>query len=813
MRFTYTIIVSTRDAQGTSLAWHRNQINSEIQTIIVENPGRLSLAQAWNQGLSSAEGEYCCFLHDDVQIKGDAWLPLLRRGIDEFGFDLVGIAGTTRMPRTGGWWDSGRGFGRGSIIHLHPGGRESHDLYGPPDDPRRGVSSVVSLDGVLLFGRRRDFLSAPFDTDLFDGYHFYDSDLSLRWILWHGRKLGVVHGIDVMHRAGASLAGWQSLLDRFHHRHGAFLPLDLRDVPTWQANLNGLRQTSPKMADRLILSHRPGLLMNLSREHDHQLVGNAGDREFVIADDLSEEFDPQRWVVLQGIGNGKRLEVLLASNVDRIVVIEPESQLVCWLLCRHDWSVPLRSGRLQFMIASADQTALSEMSLHEIVNSLQQEVHAHGEPTWLPSGSYLVHRKFHDSLRHASILTERMAGIARTWIPAKESTFAATVISPHCEIFNDLADVLQSLGCPTRRIDVPDRAEAWTFATAQSVLKSLVESPTPVTFVRNRACFEMPDPRERVVMEPFLPGRLVSWWWDVPTATTRADWENPASRRPALGFARDIVAILPEGSRWLPPAARSIFTAAEPEFSDDGRDIPMSFVGQSRFDLLRQHLDILGNGLYGTIGLAGLRWAEAINQSRSMVSLYRAILSRRADVKGAIEKLSTAFPIHARYFDYLLQMSETAAFRLAAVESLRDFPIIIYGDEGWVKSGAIRRDQFVGTILPSALPLVYRRTKLNLNFNFMQVSSTVNPKVLDIAGSGNAVLTDDRPELVDLFPEPAARPPTFQTLDELPDCVSALLSSDLSGLRQRSREAVLAEHTMKHRALWLIREFGLPGGV
>lgn len=812
MRFTYSIIVSTRDAKGTSLAWHRGQINSEIQTIIVENPGRLSLGQAWNQGLASVEAEYCCFLHDDVEVKGEQWLPLLRRGIDDFGFDLVGIAGTTRMPRTGGWWDSGRGFGRGSITHRHPGGRESHDQYGPPDDPRRGISSVVSLDGVLLFGRRRDFLSAPFDSDLFDGFHFYDSDLSLRWLLWHGRKLGVVHGIDVVHRAGASLAGWQNLLDRFHHRHGAFLPLDLRDVATWQANLTALRHRSPKMADRLILSHRPGQLMSLSRQPDHQLVGNAGNRDFVIADDLGGEVELRDWVVLQGIGNGKWLESLLASSVNRIVVIEPESQLLCWLLCRHDWSAALRSGRLQFIIESADQAALTEMSLHECVNVLQQEIHDLGEPTWIPSGSYSVHRAFHDSLRKASGLTETMGALVRTWAPSKESTFAATVVSPQCEIFNDLADALQAAGCPTRRLDVPDRAEDWTYATAQSLLKSLVESPTAVTFIRNRACFEMPNPRERVLLEPLVPGRLVSWWWDVPTATTRADWENPASRRPALGFAREIVSILPEGSRWLPPAARSLFTSAAPEFGEEGRDIPLSFVGQSRFGLLRQNLDVLGNGLYGTIGLAGLRWAGAINRSRSMASLYQAIVSRRADMKGAIEQLSAAFPLHARYFDYLFNMSETAAFRLAAVESLRDFPIIIYGDEGWVASGAIRRDQFIGTILPSALPLVYRRTKLNLNFNFMQVSSTVNPKVLDIAASGNAVLTDERPELVDLFPEPASRPPAFQTLEELPDRVSTLLNSDLSGLRQRSREAVLAEHTMKHRALWLIREFGLPGG-
>ena len=814
MEVRYSIIVATRDSSSVMLAWHRNLARADLQTIIVENPGRMGLGQAFNDGLVAAEGEFCCFIHDDAHVQGDDWLEQLERAVTQYGFDLVGIAGSTRMPRTGGWWDSGRGFGRGSVTHRHQDGRESTDHYGSPDDPNRGMSPVVTLDGVLLFGRRRDFLSAPFDTDLFDGFHFYDSDLSLRWLLWHGRRLGVVHGINVVHRAGASLAGWQPMLDRFHHRHGGFLPLDIDQVPIWQANLSALQQRDAMTAARLTLSRRPGSILGFSLDSHDRLVGKVEQNEFVITDETiqAELKETSSWIVLLGVGDGTRLEKLLQTSTQPILVIEPEGQLVCWHLTRRDWSKAIREGMLRWLIPATDQPALLEMSLHETVILLQRESREKGEPTWIHGGSYSLHADFYNAVQAAAALPRESARLVGTWSTRASSEFAVTVISPRCQIFNDLADTLQSLGCPTRRIDVPDRAEEWSREIVWSVLRELVDRPTPITLLRNRVCLEMPDARQRVGIEPFIPGRIVSWWWDEPTATSRGDWEDPIFRRPALGFAREIVAMLPAGSRWLPPAARSAFTSAKPEFVDDGRDIPMSFVGQSRFDLLRQNLDILGNGLFTHVGMVGVRWAEAINKSSTMNGLYQAITSRRAEMAGAIDRLSLGLPFVARYLDYLLRMAETAAFRLAAVERLRDFPIVVFGDKGWVESGAIKAEQFAGPAAPSALPELYRRSGLNLNFNFMQVSSTVNPKVLDIAGSGNAVLTDIRPELVELFPEPTVRPASFRSLDELPDQVSTLMASDLSSIRERGRAAVLAAHTMKHRAEWLIREYDLPGG-
>lgn len=805
----FSIITSTRDRASEELDWHRRLANTGAELIIVENPGRCGLGQAYNEGLAQAHGEFCCFLHDDARIWSAHWLDRLARAVTVDAFDLVGVAGTTRMPRTGGWWDSGPGFGRGSVVHLHDDGQLFLNNYGPPDDAYRGLSPVVSLDGVLLFGRRQHFESAPFDEDLFDGFHFYDSDLSLRWLLWHGRRLAVVHGIDLVHQAGTNLSDWPTMLNRFHYRHGGFLPLGLADVPIWLDNLAAVRHQDPGSACRLTAGRRPGSILSFAAEMDGPIVAKAegGDVPFLEPIDAGPLLTSAAWVLVQGAGTGETIDRLLRGDSRPIVVVEPEVQLVCWLLSRFLWAEELYSGRLRFLLPACDQPTLHELSLHEVIGSLQSRVSDLGLPEVRSTGSTRFQSSFHEAVVRSIGLPAETVKRAAGW-PRQRPSQEITILSPKCPIFDDLGIALSQAGCRIRRVEVPDRASEWTKTRYLHTLRTLMETPTPVTLVRNRVFLESIDARLRLGQERLVPGTVLSWWWDEPSVNSYLDWRDPANRRPALGFARDLLPLLPPGSRWLPPAARTSFL--QPVDLSARPEMALSFVGQSRFGMLRENLNVLANVLAHHVGPIGLRLGEGINKVRSFAEMHGTLLSFLPSIQTAIGKIRLSFPPVSIYLDYITRMSVTAAFRLACVESLRSFPLVVYGDEGWVTSGALDRSQWAGPIAPRDLPPIYSRSRLNLNFNFMQVSSTVNPKVLDMAAAGGAVLTDDRPELVDLFPLSAARPLSFQTLAELPDLVSSLLNKDLSSYRQSVRDYVLAHHTMHHRAEWLIKEWSLP---
>ncbi len=86
----------------------------------------------------------------------------------------------------------------------------------------------------------------------------------------------------------------------------------------------------------------------------------------------------------------------------------------------------------------------------------------------------------------------------------------------------------------------------------------------------------------------------------------------------------------------------------------------------------------------------------------------------------------------------------------------------------------------------------------------MQVSSTVNPKVFDIAAMGAVPLSDYRPELDELFPDASVRPKSFQSLEELPDRVSDLLHQDLDGYRYRLAAYTRQHHSLVNRARWIM---------
>ncbi|MBY0585743.1 glycosyltransferase [bacterium] len=809
MACRFSVITSTRDPASEELDWHRRLANTGAELVIVENRGRCGLGQAYNEGLARATGEFCCFLHDDARIWSAHWLDRLARAVTVDAFDLVGVAGTTRMPRTGGWWDSGPGFGRGSVVHLHPDGQLLLNDYGPPDDAYRGLSPVVSLDGVLLFGRRQHFESAPFDEDLFDGFHFYDSDLSLRWLLWYGRRLAVVHGIDLIHKAGTNLADWPAMLNRFHYRHGGFLPLGLADVPIWLDNFAALRHQDPGTALRLTAGRRPGSILSFAISADGQVIAKTeqGDLPFLDSRARTPFSNQGNWDLVLGGGTGEIIDHRLRDLARPVVVVEPEAHLVCWLLTRFNWADDIYSGRLRWIVPACDQPTLHELSLHEVVGSLQPRVADLGMPTVFETGSTPFQASFHRAVVGSLSLPLETAKRAAGW-PRRSAGDEITIISPQCSIFEDLGNALSQAGCNVRRLDVPDRASLWTRTRYWHVLRTLLESPSPVTLVRNRVFLESIDARQRLGQERLMPGKVVSWWWDEPTVNSYLDWRDPQARRPAFAFARDLLPMLPPGSRWLPPAARTPFLGPVDLSVRPG--LPITFVGQSRFSMLRENLNILANILAHHVGPIGPKMGEAINKGRSFAHMHRTLEDHLPVIKGAISRLRTTFPPASIYLDYLLRMSITAAFRLACVESLRSFPIMLFGDEDWVTSGVVDRSQWAGPISPTELPAMYARTKLNLNFNFMQVSSTVNPKVLDIAAVGGAVLTDDRPELVDLFPSPEARPFSFLSLAELPDRVSSLLAKDLDLARQSVRDHVLAHHTMHHRAEWLIRDLSLP---
>lgn len=794
MRFS--LIVSTRDSKA-GLPWHRGQQGSEVELILIDNPGRVGLAKALNEGLDVAQGEFCCFLHDDVAIEGKRWLDDLAELVSA-GFDLVGVAGSRQMLPSGAWWTAPTDQLRGVVWHKDESGGIEQSHYGAADDPVLGASEVVSLDGVLLFGRRELFAQVPFDPEFFDGYHFYDSDLCLRWLLWHGRRLGVCHRFKVIHDKGASLENWSGFHGRFLERFGGFLPLAHASVACWRRNVRALEQTSPDFL-RGLHGGRPAGSIKEFQLDEGKLFARRG-LEKIIIDDPPIESATNSAIRLFGAGSGTLIDELTLDPGRSVEVIEPEAHLWLRHLSQRDWSDALASGRLRPTAPIADHPELAEISLLEHVGKEAGRSNEFHDAIELRSGSFELNRAFFEAIssapQAARDAARRLSNIIR-----KEIAFDVAVVSPSCALFDDLAQCFSRLGLRTHLARVPDRASAWSRSRWIAQVRHIIERPALMTVLRNRTMVESGDPRECCRLERFLPGKVVSYWWDRPNVASRIDWENPSSRGDSFAIAHSLVDSVAGLCQWLPPASRSAFTdVADDEALGSKRDLELTFVGQSRYETLTPHLQTLTTILSRDAGRLGRSLADEINLSKGFASLVRTLSRFEPEVKEVLRRYSESFRHHAYYLVYRWDMAWSSAWRLAAMETLAPLRPVAFGDDGWLNAGVVPRERFGGVLPTEQTPDLYRRSRLNLNVNFMQSGSTVNPKVLDICGVGGLALTDDRPELASLFPDPDSRPAVFQCLEELLDVASDLLRKDDIDRRRRAMEQVRGSHRMIHRA-------------
>jgi hypothetical protein len=169
---------SLREGLGERLAWR----------LVPVDGTRYDLFTGYNRGASLAGGEVLAFVHDDVEFWGNPHSlrqPLERVADPATGF--VGVVGT-RLLGEDGDWSAVRGEIRGMFASAFPTVFGTHWHFGPPwlggnPHPSRAgrFGRVVVLDGIFLLCHRRTFEAlGGFDDRTYEGFHFYDIDITFR---------------------------------------------------------------------------------------------------------------------------------------------------------------------------------------------------------------------------------------------------------------------------------------------------------------------------------------------------------------------------------------------------------------------------------------------------------------------------------------------------------------------------------------------------------------------------------------------------------------------------------------------------------
>ena len=214
-----------------------------------------SLAEGYNRGIAQARGDVVILSHDDIDILTVDFAERVDSHLAHF--DLIGIAGTTRLV-AGKWAAAGDPYVYTLISSPFPeGGGYGTMLVG---GGTLVVPDVQALDGVFLAMRRDVAVTTPFDEALFDGFHLYDLDFSFR-AYRAGRALAVRRDIVLIHQSTARYdAAFDEYRRRFEAKHCDVLPAN------WTAKTGARASFTAATAEEVLARCDPARLAEIAAQ-------------------------------------------------------------------------------------------------------------------------------------------------------------------------------------------------------------------------------------------------------------------------------------------------------------------------------------------------------------------------------------------------------------------------------------------------------------------------------------------------------------------------------------------------------------------
>jgi hypothetical protein len=219
-----TVGFSTRKIDPTFVDYIRNTIGPKnVEIIPIENDGVYSLTQAYNMILDQASNDIVILCHDDIYFEGKGWgSNVLYHFQKNPEYGILGVAGTTHMPKSGQWWED-RSKIHGIVNHEHQGkkweSRYSNSLG-------KKIQDVVVVDGLFICVNKNN-ITKNFNEEV-KGFHMYDIDFCFRNFL-DEVKVGVIYDVRVTHKSiGMTNQEWERNKNQFAETYKDNLPAKIK---------------------------------------------------------------------------------------------------------------------------------------------------------------------------------------------------------------------------------------------------------------------------------------------------------------------------------------------------------------------------------------------------------------------------------------------------------------------------------------------------------------------------------------------------------------------------------------------------------
>jgi len=194
-----------------------------IEVIEKVNNGDKSLSQVYNEILNESSNNIVVLIHDDLEFDTNKWgekvLKIFEKN-PEYG--IVGLAGTTVLPKSGQWWED-RTKMWGIVNHKHEG-KKWESKYSPSLELK--LKDVVLVDGLFLAINKQN-IRESFDETV-EGFHMYDVAFCYKNFV-EGVKIGVTTQVRVTHLSiGMTNNQWENNRQLFADKYSDNLPLKVK---------------------------------------------------------------------------------------------------------------------------------------------------------------------------------------------------------------------------------------------------------------------------------------------------------------------------------------------------------------------------------------------------------------------------------------------------------------------------------------------------------------------------------------------------------------------------------------------------------
>jgi len=194
----------------------------KIQVIEKVNNGEKNLSQVYNEIISESIYDIVVLCHDDIYFDTKNWFKKITRHFEKTDYGILGMAGTTRMPSSGMWWeDRSKMFG---IVNHESEGRKWESKYS--DSLGNDIKEVVAVDGVFI-ALDKTRIKQNFDESV-DGFHMYDINFCFKNFL-EGVKIGVITDVRITHKSvGMTNEQWDLNRQIFSEKYKNNLPSKIK---------------------------------------------------------------------------------------------------------------------------------------------------------------------------------------------------------------------------------------------------------------------------------------------------------------------------------------------------------------------------------------------------------------------------------------------------------------------------------------------------------------------------------------------------------------------------------------------------------